>query len=46
MGNIRTLKFGDIKIKLFNKLREVFNYDRAKFFLKNYFSFLDEMKYK
>ena len=40
------LEFGYLEVKLFNKLPEIFFYDMVEFFLKNYFRFLNDVKYK
>ena len=39
------LTSGYLEVKLFHKLLEIFSYNIAELFLKNYFRFLDDMKY-
>ena len=40
------LACGYLEVKLFNKSSEIFSYDIAELFLKNYFWFLDVIKYR
>ena len=40
------LKCGYLEVELFNKLPEIFSYDIVESFLRNYFRFLDDVKYR
>ena len=49
MGENAAVVFGDLtygylKVKLSNKLPEIFSHDILEFFRKNYFKFVDHVK--